>query len=61
MFAVAAYSANDGTSTPKMSTLCSVFVGSGRYPIMFENQMKRNSVAMKGNHFDAIGRPCCRA
>ena len=37
-----------------MSTLCSVFVGSGRYPSMFENQMKRNSVARNGNHLRTI-------
>ena len=32
-----------------MSTLCSVFVGSGRYPSMFENQMNRKTVARNGN------------
>ena len=29
MFAVAAYSANDGISRPNSVNLCSVFVGSG--------------------------------
>ena len=33
-----------------MSTVCSVLIGSGRKPIMFENQMKKKSVARKGNH-----------
>ena len=37
-----------------MSTLCSVFVGSGRYPSMFENQMKRKTVARNGNHLRTI-------
>ncbi len=31
-----------------------MFVGSGMYPIMFENQMNRKMVAMNGNHFRAI-------
>jgi hypothetical protein len=37
-----------------MSTFSCVLVGSGMYPIRFENQMKRNSVPMNGNHFFAI-------
>ena len=32
----------------------SVLVGSGTKPMMFENQMKKNSVATKGNHLVAI-------
>ena len=32
-----------------MSILCSVLIGSGRKPIMFENQMKKKSVARNGN------------
>ena len=39
---------------PNMSTVCSVLVGSGMYPIRFENRMKKNSVPMNGNHFLAI-------
>ena len=29
--------------------MCSVLIGSGRKPIMFENQMKKNSPARNGN------------
>ncbi len=36
-----------------MSTVSSLFTGSGMYPSMFENQMKKNSVATSGNHFAA--------
>ncbi len=39
-----------------MGPMCrlSLLVGSGMYPSMFENQMKRNSVPMKVNHFTAM-------
>ena len=32
-----------------MSTLCSVLVGNGMYPIRFANQMNRNSVPISVN------------
>ena len=43
-----------------MLTVSSVLVGSGRKPIMFENQMKKKSVARNGNHFAAVCRRGCR-
>jgi hypothetical protein len=36
-----------------MSTVSSVFVGRGRYPMRFEKAMKKKSVARKGNHLRA--------
>ena len=39
---------------PKMSTVCSVLVGSGRNPIMFENQMKKKRAPRNGNHRTAV-------
>ena len=45
-----------GTSIPRMSTLCSVLVGSGMYPIRFEIQMKKKSVATNGNQRRDISR-----
>ena len=40
--------------------MCSVLIGSGRKPIMFENQMKKNRLAMKGNQRVAIFVPSPR-
>ena len=37
-----------------MLTVCSVLVGSGRKPIMFENQIQKKSAARKGNQRRAI-------
>ena len=39
---------------PKTSTGCSVLIGSGRNPIMFENQMKKKRAPRKGNQRTAV-------
>ena len=37
--------------------MCSVLIGSGRKPIMFENQMKKKRPAKNGNQRRAIFSP----
>ena len=37
-----------------MSTVCSVLVGSGRKPIMFENQIQKKRAPRKGNQRAAV-------
>ena len=39
---------------PSTSTVSWVFIGGGRWPITFENQMKKNGVARNGNQRAAV-------